>query len=101
LSAVTTLLTGKNGIAQQLDNALNQYTQPAGLLDTINTGLQSGLTDVTSRQQALQLRLNTYSATLTKEFNAMDAAVAALKQTQSYLTQAFNSINGTKTTTTG
>ena len=101
LSSVTALLTGTNGIAKQLDNAINQYTQPSGLLDTINTGLRSGLSDVTSRQSALRLRLNTYSATLTKQFNAMDAAVAALKQTQNFLTQAFNSINGTKTSSSG
>lgn len=97
LSAVTNLLGGKTGLASQLDTALTQYTQPGGLLDTINKGLNSGLTDVSAKQQALQLRLATYSARLTKQFNAMDAAVAALKQTQNFLTQAFNSINGTKT----
>jgi hypothetical protein len=31
-----------------------------------------------------------YSATLTAEYNAMDTAVALLKQTQTYLTQQFN-----------
>ena len=101
LGAVTNLLTGTNGIAKRLDNAINDYTQPSGLLDTINNGLQTGLKDVTSRQAALQLRLTTYSATLTKEFNAMDAAVAALKQTQSYLTQQFNSLYASKVSGTG
>ena len=101
LSAVTNLLTGTNGIAKQLDNAINQYTQPSGLLDTINSGIQKGLSDVTRRQSALQLKLDTYSATLTKEFNAMDAAVAALKQTQSYLTQQFNSLYASKVSGTG
>jgi len=38
---------------------------------------------------------------LTKEFNAMDAAVAALKQTQSYLTQQFNSLYASKVSGTG
>ena len=95
LSSVTSLLGGTNGLAAQLDTVLTQYTQPSGLLDTITTGLQKGLADVSDKQQALQLRLDTYSATLTKQFNAMDAAVAALKSTQNFLTQAFNSINGT------
>jgi hypothetical protein len=31
-----------------------------------------------------------YSATLTTEYNAMDNAVALLKQTQTYLTAEFN-----------
>jgi flagellar hook-associated protein 2 len=99
LTSVTNLLGGKNGLAAQLDSTLTQYTQPSGLLDTISKGLSSGLADISHKQTALQLRLATYSATLTKQFNAMDAAVASLKQTQNFLTQAFNSINGTKTST--
>ena len=101
LGSVTNLLGGKTGLATQLDTILTQYTQPSGLLDTINTGLRSGLADVSDKQRALQLRLATYSATLTKQFNATDAAVAALRQTQNFLTQAFNSINGTKTSSSG
>ena len=68
-----------------------------GYLDTINQGLNKGLSDVNDKKAALQLRLATYSDMLTKQFNAMDAAVAALKSTQNFITQAFNSINGTKT----
>jgi len=34
--------------------------------------------------------LATYSATLTAQYNAMDAAVAALKETQTYLNAEFN-----------
>ena len=46
-----------------------------------------------------------YSATLTAEYNAMDAAVALLKQTQTYLTQEFNtgssSTTGSTSSSTG
>jgi flagellar hook-associated protein 2 len=48
------------------------------------------LTDVANQQTALNARMATYSATLTKEYNAMDTAVALLKQTQTYLTAEFN-----------
>jgi flagellar capping protein FliD len=34
--------------------------------------------------------LATYSATLTAQYNAMDTAVAALKETQTYLNAEFN-----------
>ncbi len=97
LTGVTDLLSGKNGLAAQLDAALTPYTQAGGYLDTVSQGLTKGLADVNDKKTALQLRLDTYSAMLTKQFNAMDAAVAALKQTQNFITQAFNSINGTKT----
>jgi flagellar capping protein FliD len=60
------------------------------LLDTINQCLESSLSNVAQQQTALQAQLAAYSATLTTEYNAMDAAVAALKETQTYLTAEFN-----------
>jgi flagellar hook-associated protein 2 len=90
LTSVGNLLGGTKGIATQLNTLITGYTQPGGLLDTINKGLQSSLTDVATQQTALNARLATYSATLTKEYNAMDTAVALLKQTQTYLTAQFN-----------
>ena len=90
LSSVASLLGGTNGIATQLNSLINGYTGPAGLLSTINQGLQTSLSNVKSQQDALTAQLATYSATLTTQYNAMDAAVAALKQTQTYLTAEFN-----------
>jgi flagellar hook-associated protein 2 len=90
LSSVGSLLGGTNGIATQINNLINGYTQPGGLLPTINQGLQSSLQNVSTQQTALTAELATYSATLTSQYNAMDAAVAALKETQTYLTAEFN-----------
>jgi flagellar hook-associated protein 2 len=94
LSAITSLFGGPTGIATQLNALISQYTQAGGLLDSINQGLQSSLSDVAQQQTALNARLATYSATLTQEYNAMDTAVALLKQTQTYLTAEFNSNPG-------
>lgn len=90
LASVGNLLGGANGIATQIDNLVTGYTQTGGLLDTINQGLQTGLSNVSTQQTALNTQLAAYSATLTAEYNAMDAAVAALKETQTYLTAEFN-----------
>jgi flagellar hook-associated protein 2 len=90
LAAVGSLLGGTNGIATQINNLVNNYTQPGGLLDTINQGLQTSLTNVSTQQTALAAQMAAYSARLTAEYNAMDAAVAALKQTQTYLNAEFN-----------
>jgi flagellar hook-associated protein 2 len=96
LSAVTGFFSGANGVATKLDSLISTYTQAGGLLDSVNSGLQSGLSDVASQQTALNARLAIYSATLTKQYNAMDTAVALLKQTQTYLTAEFNPTqNGT------
>ncbi len=93
LSAVGNLLGGTGGLATQINNLVNGFTQVGGLLDTITQGLQTGLTNVATQQTALTAQLATYSATLTAQYNAMDSAVAALKQTQTYLTAEFNQGN--------
>jgi flagellar hook-associated protein 2 len=90
LTAVGNLLGGTNGIATQLNSLINQYTGPGGLLSSINQGLQTSLSNVSQQQTALQAELTIYSATLTAQYNAMDTAVAALKETQTYLTAEFN-----------
>ncbi len=91
LSAVGKLLSGPTGIATQLDKFVSQYTQVGGLLDTISNSLKSSLAANAKQLADLTARMKVYSATLTAEYNAMDAAVALLKQTQTYLTQTFNS----------
>jgi flagellar hook-associated protein 2 len=95
LTAVGNFLGGTNGIASQINNLVNSFTQPGGLLSTINQGLQSSLSSVSQQQTQLQAELTTYSATLTAEYNAMDTAVAALKETQTYLTAEFNPSSST------
>ena len=90
LAGVESLLSGSNGLASQINGLVNGFTQTGGLLDTITQGLQTGLGNVAKQQAALTAQLATYSATLTAQYNAMDAAVAALKQTQTYLTAEFN-----------
>jgi flagellar hook-associated protein 2 len=90
LDSVSKLLSGPNGIATQLNTFVTQYTQSGGLLDTISNGLKSSLSDNAKQLSALNDRMKVYAATLTAEYNAMDTAVALLKQTQTYLTQQFN-----------
>lgn len=90
LAGVESLLSGSQGLASQINGLVSGFTQAGGLLDTITQGLQTGLSNVAKQQTALNAQLATYSATLTAQYNAMDAAVAALKQTQTYLTAEFN-----------
>jgi flagellar hook-associated protein 2 len=90
LTAVGNLLGGTNGIATQLNSLLTSYTSPVGLLSSITQGLQTSLSNVSKQQTALNAQLAAYSATLTTQYNAMDTAVAALKETQTYLNAEFN-----------
>jgi flagellar hook-associated protein 2 len=90
LAAIGKLLGGTNGIATKLDNLIDGYIKPGGLLDTINKGLQTNLSNVADQQDALQAQLAAYSARLTAQYNAMDTAVAKLKQMQTFLNAEFN-----------
>jgi flagellar hook-associated protein 2 len=90
LASIGNLLGGPNGIATKLSTLIGGYINPGGILASINQGLQTGLSNVSKQQTALSAQLATYSATLTREYNAMDAAVAALKETQTYLNAEFN-----------
>ncbi|MDE2306219.1 MAG: flagellar filament capping protein FliD [Gammaproteobacteria bacterium] len=93
LAGIESYLSGTNGLASKINNLVNSFAQTGGLLDTIDQGLQTGLTNLSKQQAALNAQLATYSATLTAQYNAMDTAVAALKQTQTYLTAEFNQGN--------
>jgi flagellar hook-associated protein 2 len=90
LASIGNLLGGTNGIATQISNLVDGYTKPGGLLDTINQGLTTSLSNVSKQQSDLATQLAAYSARLTAEYNAMDTAVALLKQTQTYLNAEFN-----------
>ena len=90
LAGVGALLGGTDGIATKLNSLINSYTGPAGLLSTVTNGLQTSLKNVNNEQTQLNQELAAYSATLTTEYNAMDTAVAALKETQTYLNAEFN-----------
>ena len=104
LASIGNLLGGPNGIATQIGNLVDGYTKPGGLLDTINKGLQTSLSNVADQQTALSAQLAAYSARLTAQYNAMDTAVALLKQTQTYLNAEFNpsanAASGTSSTNT-
>lgn len=105
LAGVANLLGGTNGLATQIDNMVNGYTKTGGILDNINQGIESQLKAVTQQQDQLNAQLAIYSATLTAEYNAMDTAVAQLKETQQYLTAEFNpnqsSSSGSSTSSLG
>jgi flagellar hook-associated protein 2 len=90
LASIGSLLGGANGLATQISNLVDGYTKPGGLLDTINQGLVASLKNVSQQQAALNAQLSAYSARLTAEYNAMDTAVAQLKQTQTFLNAEFN-----------
>ena len=81
------------GVAALTDDALTQFLDPTkGLLATATTGLNSSITDLQKQEANWNLRIDAFRARMTKQFNAMDALVASLNSTSTYLTQQLEAL---------
>lgn len=89
---ITELFSSANGVATKLDSIVTEYTKSDGLLDTKTEGLTSTVTGINEDLVALQLSLTALEERLRAQFNAMDALVAQLNSTSSFLTQQFDAI---------
>ncbi len=89
LSAVSDVFSSSNGVATRLDSRLTGYLQSGGALDTQQTSLGKQLKSLSTRRDAVQLRLDSLQKSLQKQFIAMDLAVGQLKSTATFLTQKF------------
>ena len=89
LSAVSDVFSSSNGVATRLDSRLTGYLQSGGALDTQQTSLGKQLKSLSTKKDAVQLRLDNLQKSLQKQFIAMDLAVGQLKSTATFLTQKF------------
>ncbi|MDR3570349.1 MAG: flagellar filament capping protein FliD [Syntrophobacteraceae bacterium] len=80
-------ITVNRGIASLLNDLVNSYTSSAGgIITTENTGINSSITGLQQLESNMQTNINTQMASLSKEYQNMNTAVAQLDQMQSYLT---------------
>ncbi|MCX4162459.1 MULTISPECIES: flagellar filament capping protein FliD [Paraburkholderia] len=91
--SVAALFNTSNGIGKSLNKFATNYVQTSGLIDTRTQALNSDLS--TLQNQAKQLQ--TYSTTLTSQYNAQFTALNKLMTTmnnnKNYLTQLFGGNN--------
>lgn len=83
-SATITVDAGLSGILQGIRDSLRAT---GGLLDTLNSSLSSEKTSLADAKTKLQGQEDAYQAQLTKQFTAMQTAVANYKSIQSFMTQ--------------
>jgi flagellar hook-associated protein 2 len=87
-------VTLTRGIAASINDTLTQVLDPTnGLLTSATAGLNSSITDVKAQEDAWTPRLDAIRAQYTAQYNAMDALVASLNSTGSYLTQQLTAIS--------
>lgn len=85
-NAVKTMLTdATNGLSAKVDNVLNPYLQYNGILDSRTQSINTQLQSITKQQSDLQARLTQYQTSLMAQFTAMDAYVAQMNSSMSFL----------------
>ena len=89
---VSALFSSTNGVATKLDSIVNEYVKKDGLLDSKTNGLNSTIENINEDLEALELSLIAFEERLLAQFSAMDALVAQLNSTSSFLTQQFEAI---------
>ena len=81
------------GIAASMNDLLTQFLDPdTGLIQTASKGLTDSIADVKKREDDWTPRLAAIRARYTAQYNAMDALVASMNSTSSYLTQQITAI---------
>ncbi|BCX69953.1 MULTISPECIES: flagellar filament capping protein FliD [Pseudomonas] len=89
---VQEMFTGTNGLLSRMTKAITPFTQTGGILDQRSTSLNKTASKLAADQEALDRRVETLTAVLTKKYNDMDTLVGKLKATASNITSMFEAI---------
>jgi flagellar hook-associated protein 2 len=82
--------TGKTGIAVTLNSILNSMVGTSGSIASRTDGINRSIKDISKQQEALNLRLTKIEANYRAQFTALDATVASMQGTSTYLTQQLD-----------
>lgn len=87
------LMGSLQSFGAQLGERLGGYTNADGLIDVRTEGLRNSLAGIEQRREALDLRMESVEARLTRQFSALDQLVAQLNSTSTYLQSQLESIS--------
>jgi len=94
LGDIQQIFTSTNGISGGLTTLISQYTNITGILTSRSTSLTNKLTSIGDERLKLTSTLSKLETRLRAQFGAMDALVAQLKSTGSFLTQQLANLPG-------
>ncbi len=83
-------VTFSRGITSGLDDALGSYLDGDGIIAAATDGLQSRIDGLADDRDRLNRRIEQIEARYIAQFSAMDAAVAQMNQTSSFLSQQLS-----------
>ncbi|HID82252.1 MAG TPA: flagellar cap protein [Chromatiales bacterium] len=82
-----------NGFSKQIEDSLKKYTTAGGLIGDRTDGLDSRKRTFDDQLERMEYRLEQTEVRYRKQFTAMDALVAQLQATSSFMTQQLSSLN--------
>ena len=82
------------GLAGAIDGIIEPLLQSGGILESRTDGINSSITDIGERREALGLRLESLEARLLRQFNALDSLLSQLNSTSGFLTQQLSNLPG-------
>ena len=86
--------TEDTGFVADITAKMDVFTQTGGILDSRDESLDRQISRIQDDRAALNLRMEAYEARLTRQYNAMDAAVAQLNGQLGQIQGALNSLPG-------
>ncbi|WP_313324260.1 flagellar filament capping protein FliD [Stutzerimonas nitrititolerans] len=92
--AVGSFFTGEVGLMSRLNNRVDGFNQTGGILAQRVSGLEATSADIKAQREKLALRVESLTARLYSQFNAMDTMVAQLSNTSSWLETTLSSLPG-------
>lgn len=90
---VQNLFTGTNGIFERMNNAIDPYNKTDGSLATRKSNLDKAAKQLSDQQEALDRRTQSLTASLTKQYVALDTALGKMKAQADQITSIFEAIN--------
>ncbi|KTB81031.1 flagellar filament capping protein FliD [Pseudomonas syringae] len=93
---IDALFNGDSGLVTRITKAIEPYTKADGVLAGKTKSLNTVQKQLADDKEALDRRIETLTATLTKKYNAMDLIVGQLKATGNNITSIFEAMNAQK-----
>lgn len=85
---------GKTGIAARLDASITQMLKDNGAVGSAKAGLESSVKSLEARSLRMQDTIETTVERYKKQFQQLDVMMSKLNNTQSYLSQQLEALNG-------
>lgn len=86
--------TENTGFVADISAKMDVFTQTGGILDSKDQSLDRQVDRIKDDRDALNLKMQAYQKRLTKQYNAMDAAVASLNSQFSQISSRLNALSG-------